>query len=258
MPDALRLEGITVRYGGVTALDGVSLAVTPGTTLGLIGPNGAGKTTLINATTGIAPLASGSISLGDRRLDGQPPYRIARAGIARTYQNIRLFGALDVRTNLAAGAYAQPGRLSDDAARALLERAGVAHLALDTLASALPYGDQRRLEIARGLASRPAILMLDEPAAGMNPTETARLVTTIRSLAAEGIGILLIEHDMTLVRAASDHVVVLNFGEVLARGTPAEIARNPAVVEAYLGTTEHIAPRRSLSRAESRGSGQAP
>jgi branched-chain amino acid transport system permease protein len=241
MSDALVLEGVGVRYGGVVALADVSLTVTPGATLGLIGPNGAGKTTLINATTGITPLATGTIALGARRLDGAPPHRIARAGIARTYQNIRLFGALDVRTNLAAGAFAQPGRLTDAAARALLERAGVSHLAFGALASALPYGDQRRLEIARALAARPSILMLDEPAAGMNPTETGRLVETIRALARDGIGILLIEHDMTLVRAACDRVVVLDFGEVLARGTPAEIARNPAVIEAYLGTSEEIA-----------------
>lgn len=243
MPEALVLDDVSVRYGGIVALDGVSLTISPGSTLGLIGPNGAGKTTLINATTGLAPLAAGTIALGARRLDGLPPHRIARAGIARTYQNIRLFGALDVRTNLAAGAYARPGRLSDAAARALLERAGVAHLDLDALASALPYGDQRRLEIARALASQPAILMLDEPAAGMNPAETARLGATIRTLAGDGIGILLIEHDMTLVRAASDRIVVLNFGEVLARGTPAEIARDPAVIEAYLGTSEEIGPR---------------
>ena len=241
MPDALVLDGIEVRYGGVIALQAVSLEVAPGATLGLIGPNGAGKTTLINAATGVATLAAGSIRLGNRRIDGLPPHRIARAGIARTYQNIRLFGALDVRTNLAAGAYARPGRLDDGDARALLERAGTAHVPLDAVASALPYGDQRRLEIARALAARPSILMLDEPAAGMNPIETARLVETIRTIAAAGIGILLIEHDMTLVRAACDRVVVLNFGQVLARGTPDEIARDPAVIEAYLGTAEEIA-----------------
>jgi branched-chain amino acid transport system permease protein len=241
MRDGLVLDAVGVRYGGVIALDAVSLSVIAGQTLGLIGPNGAGKTTLINAVTGIAPLTSGTITLDARRIDGAPQHRIARAGIARTYQNIRLFGALDVRTNLAAGAFAQPGKLSDAAARDLLERAGIANVALDALASALPYGDQRRLEIARGLASRPSILMLDEPAAGMNPLETARLVQTIRALAQDGIGILLIEHDMTLVRAACNSVVVLNFGEVLARGTPADIARDPAVIEAYLGTTEEIA-----------------
>jgi ABC-type branched-subunit amino acid transport system ATPase component len=241
MPDALVLDGVEVRYGGVIALQGVSLEVAPGTTLGLIGPNGAGKTTLINAATGVATLAAGTIRLGKRRIDGLQPHRIARAGIARTYQNIRLFGALDVRTNLAAGAYARPGRLDDEDARALLERAGTAHVPLDAVASALPYGDQRRLEIARALAARPSILMLDEPAAGLNPIETARLVETIRAIAAGGIGIMLIEHDMTLVRAACDRVVVLNFGQVLARGTPDEIARDPAVIEAYLGTAEEIA-----------------
>jgi ABC-type branched-subunit amino acid transport system ATPase component len=240
MPDALILDGVGVRYGGVIALDDVSLTVVPGQTLGLIGPNGAGKTTLINAVTGIAPLASGTIALGTRRLDGAPQHRIARAGIARTYQNIRLFSSLDVRTNLAAGAFAHPGKLDDEAARLLLERAGIEHVALDAPASALPYGDQRRLEIARALAARPSILMLDEPAAGMNPIETTRLDKTIRTLAGDGIGILLIEHDMTLVRAACDNVVVLNFGEVLARGTPRDIARDPAVIEAYLGTTEEI------------------
>jgi branched-chain amino acid transport system permease protein len=241
MPNALVLRGVGVRYGGVVALNDVSLEVTPGSVLGLIGPNGAGKTTLINATTGIATLATGTITLGTHRLDGAPPHRIARAGVARTYQNIRLFGKLSVRTNLAAGAYAQPGTFNDDEAQALLARAGVPHLALGDVASALPYGDQRRLEIARALASHPAIVMLDEPAAGMNPTETAHLVETIGALAQSGIGILLIEHDMTLVRAACHNVVVLNFGEVLARGTPGEVAQDPAVIEAYLGTSAEIA-----------------
>ncbi len=236
MSASLVLDGVSVRYGGVQALRDLSLVLAPGLTLGLIGPNGAGKTTLINATTGITPIERGSISLGAQRLDGLPTHRIARAGIARTYQNIRLFGALDVRTNLAAGAFAVRTRFTDDAARAVLERAGIAHVPLDAIASTLAYGDQRRLEIARALAAEPAVVMLDEPAAGMNPTETGHLVHTIRTIAQTGIGVLLIEHDMTLVRAACDAVVVLNFGEVLARGTPAEIARDPAVVEAYLGT----------------------
>ena len=232
----LTLEGVGVRYGGVDALRGVSLAVEPGRVLGLIGPNGAGKTTLINATTGLAPLAAGTIALDGRRIDGLPPHRIARAGIARTYQNIRLFGALDVRGNLAAGAFARRGRLAPADVEGLLARAGIAGADLAAQASSLPYGDQRRLEIGRALASVPRILMLDEPAAGMNPAETARLVETIRAIAASGVGVLLIEHDMTLVRAACDAVVVLNFGEVIARGTPAEIARDPVVVEAYLGS----------------------
>jgi ABC-type branched-subunit amino acid transport system ATPase component len=239
--DTLTLDGATVDYGGVRALRGVSLSVTPGRVLGLIGPNGAGKTSLINATTGIVALSSGTIRLGERFLNGRAQHEIARAGIARTYQNIRLFGALDVQSNLAAGAYTRPGRLSPARAKALLERAGIAHIELDTIASALPYGDQRRLEIARALAAEPQIIMLDEPAAGMNPPETARLVDTIASIASTGIGVLLIEHDMTLVRAACHDVVVLNFGEVIARGTPEEIGANPTVVEAYLGTDEGAA-----------------
>ncbi|MEA2718483.1 MAG: branched-chain amino acid transport system ATP-binding protein livM [Candidatus Eremiobacteraeota bacterium] len=233
---SLVLENIGVRYGGVDALRGVSLTVEPNRVLGLIGPNGAGKTTLVNATTGLAQLASGRIALDGNRIDGLAPHRIARTGIARTYQNIRLFGALDVHANLAAGAYARPGRLSDAEIGTLLERAGIPGADLSARAGSLPYGDQRRLEIARALASAPAVLMLDEPAAGMNPSETTRLVETIRAIAASGIAVLLIEHDMTLVRAACDSVVVLNFGEVIARGTPSEVGRDPVVVEAYLGT----------------------
>ena len=232
----LTLQNVGVRYGGVDALRNVSLDVERGHVLGLIGPNGAGKTTLINATTGLAPLSAGTIALNGRRIDGASPHRIARAGIARTYQNIRLFGALDVRANLDAGAYARPGRLGADTLASLLGRAGIAHVDLAAPAGALPYGDQRRLEIARALAGSPSVLMLDEPAAGMNPSETTRLVETIRAIAAGGIAVLLIEHDMPLVRAACDAVVVLNFGEVIARGTPATVARDPVVVEAYLGS----------------------
>lgn len=232
----LILDDVGVRYGGVDALRGVSLIVERGRILGLIGPNGAGKTTLVNATTGLAPLASGSVRLDEQRIDELPPHRIARIGIARTYQNIRLFGALDVHANLAAGAFTRPARLTNEEIRTLLERAGIAHVDPAARASSLPYGDQRRLEIARALAASPSVLMLDEPAAGMNPSETARLVDTFRAIAASGIAVLLIEHDMTLVRAACDAVVVLNFGEVIARGTPAQVGRDPVVVEAYLGT----------------------
>ncbi|HEV2739800.1 MAG TPA: ATP-binding cassette domain-containing protein [Candidatus Elarobacter sp.] len=232
----LTLENVGVRYGGVDALRAVWLAVEPNHVLGLIGPHGAGKTTLINATTGLAPLASGTIALDGKRIDGLPPHRIARAGIARTYQNIRLFGALDVRANLAAGAFPRPGRPTTEELTTLLQRAGIAHVDLAAKAGSLPYGDQRRLEIGRALAAAPNVVMLDEPAAGMNPSETTRLVDTIRAIAAAGIAVLLIEHDMTLVRAACDSVVVLNFGEIIARGTPSEVARDPVVVEAYLGS----------------------
>jgi len=241
MTRGLELTGVTVRYGGVTAVRDVSLTVEPGTVLGLIGPNGAGKTSLINAVTGIVPIDAGSIALDGRRIDGIAPHRIARAGIARTYQNIRLFGALDVRTNVSAGAFTQRAVPSELVLRALLARVDLADVDLEARASAISYGDQRRLEIARALAAEPRIILLDEPAAGMNPVETTRLTSTIRTIAASGVGILLIEHDMTLVRAACDAVVVLNFGEVIARGTPAAIAADPHVVEAYLGTDEESA-----------------
>ena len=232
----LALAHASVRYGGVEALRDVSLTVDPGRVVGLIGPNGAGKTTLVNATTGLAQLTAGTVTLDGRRLDGTAPHLVARAGVARTYQNIRLFGALDVRTNLRAGAYARGARLDDGAFRALLARAGIPDIPLAALSSALPYGDQRRLEIARALAAQPKVIMLDEPAAGMNASETARLVRTIRAIAEDGIAVLLIEHDMTLVRAACDDVIVLNFGEVIARGSAADVARDPVVVEAYLGS----------------------
>jgi ABC-type branched-subunit amino acid transport system ATPase component len=233
--NGLELSGVTVRYGGVTAVRDVALAVEPGSVLGLIGPNGAGKTSLINAVTGIVGIDAGRIRLGGKRIDGIPPHRIARAGIARTYQNIRLFGALDVRTNVAAGAFTQRKPVDEGALRAILARVDLADVDLDAAAASISYGDQRRLEIARALASEPTVILLDEPAAGMNPVETARLTSIIRTIAASGIGMLLIEHDMTLVRSACDAVVVLNFGEVIARGTPASIALDPLVIEAYLG-----------------------
>ena len=235
---ALVLENVSVRYGGVQALRDVSLTVAPGNIVGLIGPNGAGKTSLINATTGIVAIEAGSIRLGTFALNRLPTYRIARVGVARTYQNIRLFGALSVRTNLHAGAYRRGTTLPDAEARALLARVGIEAGSLDARASGLPYGEQRRLELARALAARPAAIMLDEPAAGMNPVETSALGKIIRSIAADGVGILLVEHDMSLVRAVCDDVVVLNFGQVIARGTPAQIAADPAVIEAYLGTDD--------------------
>jgi branched-chain amino acid transport system permease protein len=239
--DGLHVRGATVRYGGVVAVNDVSLAVPPGTVVGLIGPNGAGKTSLVNAITGIAPLASGSIALGATQLGGKPVHAIARAGIARTYQNIRLFGALSVRTNVVAGAFARGATLDDAAVRGFLAAAGIADdVVLDAPASGLNYGDRRRLEIARALAAAPRVVLLDEPAAGMNPVETVRLRETIRGIAERGPGVLLIEHDMSLVRAVCDDVVVLNFGTTIAHGTPAAIAADPAVIEAYLGSDDGV------------------
>lgn len=231
---SLRLERAGVRFGGVDALAGVSLRIDGGTITGLIGPNGAGKTTLVNAVTGFVRLSAGTILLGDTRLDGKRPFEVARLGIMRTYQNIRLFGALSVRDNIR-GAALRRGDIVEEELRELLERTGLSSVALDARAASLSYGDQRRLEIARALAAKPQILLLDEPAAGMNPVETQGLAKLVRWIAEQGIGVLLIEHDVGLVRAVSDRVVVLNFGTVLAEGKPDDVVRNPAVIEAYLG-----------------------
>ncbi|MBV8152703.1 MAG: ABC transporter ATP-binding protein [Candidatus Eremiobacteraeota bacterium] len=235
MSAGLELEGVGVRFGGVDALAGVSLRAEPGKILGLIGPNGAGKTTLINAASGFVDVWKGEIRLGATRLDGKRPSQVARLGVMRTYQNIRLFGALPVRDNVRAGAFRRAD-LDDAAIGALLARVGLHDTDLATTASGLPYGDQRRLEIGRALAGAPSVIMLDEPAAGMNPVETRVLGELIRSIAADGIAVVLVEHDVALVRAVSDDVFVLNFGTMLAHGKPDDVVRDPAVVEAYLGT----------------------
>ncbi len=256
MSALLRVEGLSRHFGGVRAVDDVSFAVGEGEIVGLIGPNGAGKTTVINLLSGLLPPTAGRIAFAGTRLDGLPPYRITRAGVARTYQNIRLFGGLSALDNVIVGTHIRtrapfaarllflPGvrreeAAAREAARRQLDRVGLAARAGDR-ATSLPYGEQRRLEIARALAARPRLLLLDEPAAGMNPAEMATLIALIRALAAEGQTILLIEHNMQVVMSVCERIVVLNFGRKIAEGTPAAISRDREVIAAYLGEEEGI------------------
>src|SRR4051794_28040775 len=247
----LRVADLTRRFGGVVAVDGVSFDVGAGEIVGLIGPNGAGKTTVINLLSGLLRPTAGTITFDSARLDQLPPYRIARAGVARTYQNIRLFRGLSALDNVIVGTHTRTNasfaaRLvfapavrreeeqARETARQLLARVNLAGRA-ESRATSLPYGEQRRLEIARALAAQPRLLLLDEPAAGMNPAEMDQLIALIRSLRDEGQTILLIEHNMQVVMGVCDRIVVLNFGRKIAEGTPQEISQNKEVIAAYLG-----------------------
>lgn len=235
---SLRLDGIGKQFAGLRALDGISAEIPAGGITGLIGPNGAGKSTLVNAVTGLTAPTTGRIRLGDVDLTGVPPERVAREGIARSFQNIRLFGGLSVEENAAVPALARG--LSMVAARATAARElGFVGLGADAArpAAALAYGARRRLEIARALAAAPTFLLLDEPAAGMNPEETADLALRLRDLPrTRGIGIVLIDHDLGFVMGLCSRVIVLNRGQLIAEGTPEEVQRNALVIEAYLGT----------------------
>ncbi|MEO8744336.1 MAG: ATP-binding cassette domain-containing protein [Candidatus Dormibacter sp.] len=250
----LRLDDVQRHFGGVRAVDGVSLEVEQGSIQGLIGPNGAGKTTLVNVITGYVPFQSGSAWLESDRLSGLPPHSIAGLGVARTFQNIRLFKDLTAFENVMVGMHtrqrddtlaqlaALPMFRPDQRARVneahrLMESVGLAARDIGKRpAGTLPYGDQRRLEIARALALRPRLLILDEPAAGMNPSEKQGMRELIERLNSEGLTILLIDHDMRLVMGVCRRVAVLNFGRKIADGTPDEVSTDAGVIRAYLGT----------------------
>ncbi|MFZ2503974.1 MAG: ABC transporter ATP-binding protein [Nocardioides sp.] len=250
----LELEHVTLKFGGLTALDDVTFEIRKGEILGLIGPNGAGKTTCFNVMTGVYKPTSGQVNFLGQSLLKRKRFEITKLGIARTFQNIRLFKSMTALENVLVGgdAHHSTGVLSalfrlpkhrreeeEGHARAmeLLEFMGLADKA-DEMAAFLSYGDQRRLEIARAMATNPKLLCLDEPAAGFNPAEKAKLMELIRRVRDEGYTVLLIEHDMRLVMGVTDRIVVLEFGKLIAEGTPAEIRDNPAVIAAYLGVDE--------------------
>lgn len=250
----LEVKDIVVKFGGVTALNNVNLHVNEGEIAALIGPNGAGKTTVFNIVTGYYTPASGQVLLDGESIVGLRPYKIARKGLGRTFQNIRLFGDMTALENVATAADAlnksglvgslfgiprsrRDEKVSLDTAMELLTFIGLDHRA-HQMAKNLPYGDQRRLEIARALALNPKVLLLDEPAAGFNPQEKVELGNLIRKIRDRGFAVLLIEHDMSLVMKISDRISVLDFGQKIAEGKPEEIQKNQRVIDAYLGVAE--------------------
>jgi branched-chain amino acid transport system permease protein len=237
-PGPLQADGIDVRFGGFQALEQAGVRVGPGEVVGLIGPNGAGKTTLFNVVTGIVVEQAGSVVLGDRDLSDAPPHAIARAGLARTFQNLRLFPRLSVRENVELAAVSA-ARYRPDAPAVdvdgLLAAGGLDALA-ERPAATLDYGNQRRLELARAAALRPAYLLLDEPTSGMSDQESLAMVDHVRATAElVGAGVLVIDHDLAFITRISDHIVVLAEGRVIAEGRPDEVRRDPVVAAAYLG-----------------------
>ena len=250
----LCLSDVSVHFGGLQALTEVSFDLRPGEILSLIGPNGAGKTTIFNVITGVYKISGGSVTYDDQTISGLRPHEILARGIARTFQNIRLFTAMTAIENVMVARHARTTatvlgailrtrsqrreeRAVRERARQALSFAGLEEHA-DTVAKNLPYGLQRRLEIARALGSDPQTLLLDEPAAGLNPSESRELMEMIQRIAAVGVNVLLVEHDMSVVMNVSHRLVVLDHGVCICQGTPDEVRANPEVIEAYLGSDE--------------------
>ncbi|HET6561621.1 MAG TPA: ABC transporter ATP-binding protein [Marmoricola sp.] len=262
----LQVSDLTLRFGGVTAVDGLTFDVDEGTILSVIGPNGAGKTSAFNCITGFYKPSGGRIVLGGEEITRLRPSAVAAKGVSRTFQNLRLFGELTVLDNVRAGMHLRIKQNPLDALlhtprfrRSEAEATAEAHKWLDFvrlrgdrngLARNLPYGEQRRVEIARALARGPRLLLLDEPAAGLNHGEKQELLELLGRIGELGVALVLIEHDMGLVMQISDRIVVLNFGKEIADGPPEQVRNDPAVVEAYLGSEEDEAPVRRTVRTE--------